>query len=315
MAAAFIASITVSAITAKLTSYLGSIVIVGLSSVLLAIFNALYERFFKASKKAAAKAILHVPHSDALPDTIAEKLHDAADDTGVIGVPDDGSGNGDGPDSGTEDDSTEIITDDTVGDGIEGAEASSGGMSDDGDDDQQGSLWESIWHGITHPNHVTKVIAAMAIMAIMTSLISWGVATFVEKPDVTNVTVRESKVEKLSDSEKNAIKQAAAAEVSNQIRQAQKSADAANGTAGSLNDRVSALESRLKTMQESVDSLSRNTGSNQQESSDISAMRQQISQMRQEIDQLKSQNANTPSPSPSSSQNRSESGTMGSSGN
>lgn len=302
MAAAFIASITVSAITAKLTSYLGSIVIVGLSSVLLAIFNALYERFFKASKKAAAKAILHVPHSDALPETIAEKLHDAADDTGVI--PGQDGENPGGSDSDEEaDDDAEPASD-----------------ADDADDDDQNdgnggrSLRESIWHGITHPNHVTKIIAAIAVMAIMTSLISWGVAAFVEKPDVTNVTVKESKVEKLSDSEKNAIKQAAAAEVSNQIRQAQKSADAANGTAGSLNDRVSALETRLKAMQETVDSLSRNTGSNQQESSDISAMKQQISQMRQEIDQLKSQGSSTSSPSPSS-QNRSEPGTMGGNGN
>lgn len=299
MAAAFIASITVSAITAKLTSYLGSIVIVGLSSVLLAVFNALYERFFKASKKAAAKAILHVPHSDALPETIAEKLHDAADDTGVIPGQDDENPGGSDSDEEADDD----------------AEPASDADNDDQNDDNGGrSLWESIWHGITHPNHVTKIIAAIAVMAIMTSLISWGVAAFVEKPDVTNVTVKESKVEKLSDSEKNAIKQAAAAEVSNQIRQAQKSADAANGTAGSLNDRVSALETRLKTMQETVDSLSRNTGSNQQESSDISAMKQQISQMRQEIDQLKSQGSSTSSPSPSS-QNRSEPGTMGGNGN
>lgn len=302
MAAAFIASITVSAITAKLTSYLGSIVIVGLSSVLLAVFNALYERFFKASKKAAAKAILHVPHSDALPETIAEKLHDAADDTGVIPGQD-----GENP--------GESNSDEEADDDAEPASDADDADDDDQNDDNGGkSLRESIWHGITHPNHVTKIIAAIAVMAIMTSLISWGVAAFVEKPDVTNVTVKESKVEKLSDSEKNAIKQAAAAEVSNQIRQAQKSADAANGTAGSLNDRVSALETRLKTMQETVDSLSRNTGSNQQESSDISAMRQQISQMRQEIDQLKSQGSSTSSPSPSS-QNRSEPGTMGGNSN
>lgn len=303
MAAAFIASITVSAITAKLTSYLGSIVIVGLSSVLLAVFNALYERFFKASKKAAAKAILHVPHSDALPETIAEKLHDAADDTGVIPEQDGETPGGDVAEEEAGDDDADSESD------VDDAD------NDDQNDDNGGrSLWESIWHGITHPNHVTKIISAIAVMAIMTSLISWGVAAFVEKPDVTNVTVKESKVEKLSDSEKNAIKQAAAAEVSNQIRQAQKSADAANGTAGSLNDRVSALETRLKTMQETVDSLSRSTGSNQQESSDISAMKQQISQMRQEIDQLKSQGSSTSSPSPSS-QNRSEPGTMGGNGN
>ena len=303
MAAAFIASITVSAITAKLTSYLGSIVIVGLSSVLLAVFNALYERFFKASKKAAAKAILHVPHSEALPETIAEKLHDAADDTGVIPEQD-----GEKP---SEDDGENAVDEDT-----EPEDDASGADDDDQNDGNGGrSLWDSIWHGITNPNHVTKIIAAVAIMAIMTSLISWGVAAFVEKPDVTNVTVKESKVEKLSDSEKNAIKQAAAAEVSNQIRQAQKSADAANGTAGSLNDRVSALESKLKTMQDSVDSLSRNPSQNQQESSDISAMKQQISQMRQEIDQLKTQNQELSSPSPSQSNRSGSGGTMGNSSN
>lgn len=303
MAAAFIASITVSAITAKLTSYLGSIVIVGLSSVLLAVFNALYERFFKASKKAAAKAILHVPHSEALPETIAEKLHDAADDTGVIPEQD-----GEKP---SEDDGENAVDEDTE------PEDDASGADDDSQNDGNGgrSLWDSIWHGITNPNHVTKIIAAVAIMAIMTSLISWGVAAFVEKPDVTNVTVKESKVEKLSDSEKNAIKQAAAAEVSNQIRQAQKSADAANGTAGSLNDRVSALESKLKTMQDSVDSLSRNPSQNQQESSDISAMEQQISQMRQEIDQLKTQNQELSSPSPSQSNRSGSGGTMGNSSN
>ena len=132
MAAAFIASITVSAITAKLTSYLGSIVIVGLSSVLLAVFNALYERFFKASKKAAAKAILHVPHSEALPETIAEKLHDAADDTGVIPEQD-----GEKP---IEDDGENAVGEDT------GPEDDAAGDADDDQNDGNGgrSLWDSI---------------------------------------------------------------------------------------------------------------------------------------------------------------------------
>lgn len=309
----FIASVTVSVITTKLTSYLGSIIIVGLSSVLLAVFNALYERFFKASRKAAAKAILNMPHNDALPDKVAGHLQEIViedTETTLTGIPpvidpetapakagdaepepDDQAGHEDADDTPSADD--------------DGDDTDDGATTDDGEAGRWRvrNLFESM-------GPVMKTIIVILLFALTTSLISWGVATVVEKPDVTNVTVKESKVEKLSQEEKDAIKSAAAAEVSNQIKQAQNSADAANGSTSDLNKRVASLEKQTAEMQNTIDSIQRQ-GSGQQSAptSDINTLKQQLAQMQEELNALKTQQ---PSPSPS---NRYGSGGTMSNGN
>lgn len=292
----FIASVTVSVITTKLTSYLGSIIIVGLSSVLLAVFNALYERFFKASRKAAAKAILNMPHNDVLPDKVAGHLQEIViEDTETIPpvINQDTAPAGDAESSpadhaGHEDaDSTPSVDEDGDND-----DANDGTMTDG-----EGS---GHWHVralVESMSPVVKTIIIILLFALTTSLISWGVATVVEKPDVTNVTVKESKVEKLSQEEKDAIKSAAAAEVSNQIKQAQNSADAANGSTSDLNKRMSSLEKRISEMQNTIDSIQKQESGQQPATSDINALKQQLAQMQEELNALKNQQ---PSPSPSS---------------
>ena len=72
--ASAVASITVSLITTKLTSYMGSVIIVGVSSILIAVFAEFYSRILSKSRKMAARATSHVPYNRILPDRMSTAL-------------------------------------------------------------------------------------------------------------------------------------------------------------------------------------------------------------------------------------------------
>ena len=276
--ASAVASITVSLITTKLTSYMGSVIIVGVSSILIAVFAEFYSRILSKSRKIAARATAHVPYNRILPDRMSTAL-----DKGLKHAMEDTT------------DSIPPITDDTE-------------QVDEEDDDVQDNA-----HGFMGRfSSVTRYAIMFSIIALMTSGISWGVATFVEKPDVTNVTVQ--KVEKLSDAEKNAIKKAAADEVSAQIEKAQEQADDASSSTYTLGNRISSLETQVKSLQSSLDSLKKSVSSSQSSASTndmerdekISSLQSSIKTMESEIESLQTevkalQSADSDSSSTSSS--------------
>lgn len=289
MLAGSLAAISASLITAKLTSYVGSVLIVGISSVLLTVLAKVYEHLIRKSKKIAAKATYHLPYGKILPDAVSDNIssrlihamHD--DDTTDIDI------------------NIETVKDKSVDDhhepidGEDDADDTAIIAKDEHEDDSKSG---KIKRALLPTTPLTKAVALFCAMAVLTTGISWGVTTIFDKPDVTNVTVKEQKVQQLSSAEKDAIKKAAAEEVANQIEEAQNDADTANSTNSSLSKKISSLESTVSSLQSQITSLktassppSSDTASEDKSieeiNSKISTINNQITDLKNQINTLK----------------------------
>ena len=138
---------------------------------------------------------------------------------------------------------------------------------------------------------ITKTALFFLIVALITSGMSWATTTYVKKPDVTNVTVQE--VQKLSDDEKNAIKQQVKAEVSSQINAAQSEADKANDSATGIQQQIDAMQKRLNALEStesSDDSDTETTNAGMPDySNEINDMKTQITSLQNQLDSMKTQ--------------------------
>lgn len=286
-----LAAISASLITARLTSYVGSVLIVGISSVLLTVLAKVYEHLIRKSKKIAAKATYHLPYDKILPDAVSDHIsshlihamHD--DDTTDIDI------------------NVETVKEKSVDEHHEPIDEEDNAddtaiIAKDEDDSQGGKIKRALL-----PNTpLTKAVALFCAMAVLTTGISWGVTTIFDRPDVTNVTVKEQKVQQLSPAEKDAIKKAAAEEVANQIENAQHDADTANSTNSSLSRKIVSLESTVSSLQSQITSLktASSTASSSPPSdtatkdtsieeinSKISAINNQITDLKNQINTLK----------------------------
>ena len=91
------AAITASIITTKLAGYLNSFIIVGCSSVMIAIFSEVYSRTLKKMRKVSAKVVYALPYEKVLPVSAASSLDRSLerameDTTTMAAISSDGSG-------------------------------------------------------------------------------------------------------------------------------------------------------------------------------------------------------------------------------
>lgn len=344
LAAAF-AAVTASLITTRLTSYVGSVLIVGISSMLIAILSEVYTRVIKGTKRTAAKITYNaVPYEKILPDSISDridaKLLDAMTTTTTLEPVK--------PDNASETHLNGVLTDETVKqeqviaseiktaenpvktissdaglarlvkshetigniidtpDGTDANSHSSDMHAGEKDDSESHLTDETDMHIhkgksiITRFREwiinlalspITKTALFFLVVALITSGMSWATATYVKKPDVTNVTVQE--VQKLSDDEKNAIKQQVKAEVSSQINAAQSEADKANDSATGIQQQINAMQKRLNALEStesSVDSGTETTNAGTPDySTEINDMKTQITSLQNQLDSMKTQ--------------------------
>lgn len=344
LAAAF-AAVTASLITTRLTSYVGSVLIVGISSMLIAILSEVYTRVIKGTKRTAAKITYNaVPYEKILPDSISDridaKLLDAMTTTTTLEPVK--------PDDASETHLNGVLTDETVKqeqviaseiktaenpvktissdaglarlvkshetigniiDTPDGTDANShssdmhAGKKDDSESHSTDETDVHIHKGksiITRFREwiinlalspITKTALFFLVVALITSGMSWATATYVKKPDVTNVTVQE--VQKLSDDEKNAIKQQVKAEVSSQINVAQSEADKANDSATGIQQQIDAMQKRLNALEStesSDDSGTETTNAGTPDySTEINDMKTQITSLQNQLDSMKTQ--------------------------
>lgn len=327
LAAAF-AAITASVITAKLTSYFGSIMIVGVTSILIAIFSEIYTRVIKKTKKISAKVVSVMPYDKILPDSISDridrKLLDVIDTTTstiplvtvkdfektvVIQQPD----NGTRCQNGTLDVTTSIMkyhddnssyneslaklvngndnnmakftnVDDNVSKSHDSGSITSKiptvqetliitpSNNDAGAEKKLGEE-ESKWNRIVRKinsiirnlsdmwdklmlNTITKGILLFFAIALTATVVSWASSSIFTPP--MSVTVKEQKVQKLSDNEKQIIKEQIKNEVNNQILKAQSDASNANVNAGEIKKKLESLEKSLSNMKDEIDKLKSN---------------------------------------------------------
>lgn len=341
LAAAF-AAVTASLITTRLTSYVGSVLIVGISSMLIAILSEVYTRVIKGTKRTAAKITYNaVPYEKILPDSISDRIdaklldamtttttlepvkQDNASETHLNGVLTDETVKQEQvivSEIKTAENPVKTISSDaglarlvksheTIGNIIDtpdGTDANShlsdmhAGAKDDSESHSTDETDVHIHKGksiITRFREwiinlalspITKTALFFLVVALITSGMSWATATYVKKPDVTNVTVQE--VQKLSDDEKNAIKQQVKAEVSSQINAAQSEADKANDSATGIQQQIDAMQKRLNALESSVDSGTETTNAGTPDySTEINDMKTQITSLQNQLDSMKTQ--------------------------
>ena len=400
LAAAF-AAITASLITTRLTSYIGSVLIVGITSILIAVFSEFYTRVIKKTKRFGAKIAYNaVPYDKVLPTSIAERIdeklidvmsttttmpsitpldspHSASHDEPDILYQSDKNGSqkadsvvskvhieqipianddlaqlvksmndaspvkliepvltdgstivskNDSNDSASKNDSSASSSSNDVDIEQERSEETISETIDDDvvntdDNDKSGILSRlKSFFNFHIESNITKGVLLFLAIAMITSAMSWAITTYVDKPSVTNVTnVTEQRVQRLSDDEKNEIKQQVKSEVSSQIAQAQNDASNASNSAEDISKQIESIESRLTTLESeqkqqsssdntqsspSNQSNPNNTNSNNStvSSADINNLKNQIASLKSQlamlqnrVNQLESNQSNTQS--------------------
>lgn len=377
LAAAF-AAITASLITTRLTSYIGSVLIVGITSILIAVFSEFYTRVIKKTKRFGAKIAYNaVPYDKVLPTSIAERIdeklinvmsttttmpsitpldspqnasHDEpdtlyqSDENGsqkadsvvskvhIAQIPianddlaqlvksmneastvktiepvlTDGStivSKNDSNDSSSSNDVDieQERSEETISETIDNDDNVS--VNDSSDDNDKSGILSRLksFFNFHIESNITKGVLLFLAIAMITSAMSWAITTYVDKPSVTNVTnVTEQRVQRLSDDEKNEIKQQVKSEVSSQIAQAQNDASNASNSAEDISKQIESIESRLTTLeseqkqQSSSNDSTQSSPSNQSNSNNINSNNPtvssaDISNLKNQIASLKSQ--------------------------
>lgn len=408
--AAACAAITASLITTRLTSYVGSVMIVGVSSMLIAIFSEFYSRVLKKTKRVSAKIAYNaIPYEKILPnrmsDKIDEKLVEAMqttvamqaitaeinknavltadnsksnklyqDDTKIVpgGISEPNStmftdyGSSrlaklvqntpdkeeidtayierfneeekrnynfladelKAPDASSDSNDNETMPLNANNDSMIAVkpsmsnhnmknqptkrEASDAENNTNTDNNENKGIIARTKRFINNLSltPLTKGVMLFLAIAMITSAMSYLITTYVDKPNVTNVTVQETKVQQLSDEEKNAIKQQVKSEVSNQIANAQKDADNAENNISNMNKQITDMQKQLTDLQNTVSKMNDSATDNSpddsnsdENSSEITSLKQQIESLQSEIASIQNEITSLKSQSNSQSSN------------
>lgn len=304
------AAITASIITTKLAGYMNSLLIVGCSSILIAILSETYSRILKKTKKLSARTIYAIPYEKVLPDSISNSidssLKKAMEDTTTID-----------PIKDVDQSSAKIDVTDTGDDQTEGKNTvestvlepvKTAGIVSDQDDDEIPPLSAMIanygiirgfckWLSLQVQSFstLTKFMMVVLLVTLLSSTVNWAMVKAVDQPNITNVTqqVTKKEVQSIPDSEKKAIQQAAVADSQQQINTLSKQLN-------SLSRRIDALEKNNNNDDNAVNSNdNKSPSSSPSTPSSQSAISQQptiqknydsqINSLQSEIDSLKTE--------------------------
>lgn len=290
------AAITASIITTKLTGYLNSFLIVGCSSVMIAIFSEVYSRTLKKMRKVSAKVVYELPYEKVLPVSAASSLdrslERAMEDTttmAAISSDDAGPASTAGVSAGK--------------DGSYGADSArkTSAKQDGSDVSEPASLRELqaekgavrgllcwIAAEVQSFSWLTKAMIVVLGVTLLSTGVNWVMVKAMEQPSVTNVTqqITKEEVRQLPESEKRAIEQAA-------VDAAQQKADELSKKIDSVSASVAALDSRLGKLENASPGSSKQTDSDTQQPQDaasqpdVDALKQQVAALQSELDSLK----------------------------
>lgn len=259
------AAVVASLVTTKLTGYVNSILIVGLSSIIIGISSEFFKRIFHKTGKISAKMALVVPYDKVLPGDMGQKINDqletyAADTETIPPI-------------------VEESTDDTVEMPVQEP------VTSNHEDDKPGKTGFIGWldDKISNLSSLTKMACVFLIMAIMVIGSVWAVTTFMEAPSVTNVTtnkITERKVEKMSDQDRQQLER----DLTSTNR---KSID-------DLNAKISAQQSTIDDLNKKMNSLEAANGnaspspsqSNRDLQNEVTALQSQVSELKSQLQAL-----------------------------
>lgn len=289
------AAITASVITTKLAGYLNSFLIVGCSSMIIAVLSEVYSRTLKKMRKVSAKVMYGLPYDKVLPaaavSSIDRSLEHAMEDTATIEAV-----------SSAEDDAggsprVDELADASSERAVEGQQ--------DGERDgvtplrelqaKKGTvrgLLEWAIEEVRSFSWLTKAMIMIFGAALLSTGVNWMMVQAMEQPNVTNVTqqITKEEVQQLPDSEKQAIKQAAVDAAQQNADSLGKKIDSISGSLAALTDRVSKLEAS-KTAGDEQDAAQTGSGDAADASSvsqaDLDSLKTQIAELQSELASLK----------------------------
>ena len=307
------AAITASIITTRLAGAVNGLLIVGVSSVVIAVLNEIYRRLFAKMKKISAQAVVSMPLDKILPDKMARKVNDdlqsVLQDTSTLPViqeikTTDVEGGSNGSHSIEADMTRSKVNAEDVKSAYEST--SSSGVNGDlsaitGDDDEifiprlrdlvhgDGLLKGTRkWLGIEWQSWswITKSMVIVLSFTLLSAGVSVAMSSIMERPEINVTNVTKHDVKDLSDAEKNAIKDAAIQAVQDQL-------DGISSKQSELDNRISSLESMSGKTPSSNENDTQSpspsaSGSDPADhKSDVEVLKKTVADLQTEVDALK----------------------------
>lgn len=280
------AAITASIITTRLAGTVNGLLIVGVSSVVVAVLNEVYRKVLSKMKKLGAKAVVSMPLDKMLPDTFAVKvnndLQSVLEDTDTIPVISDVHGHDDrkNHEPGTP---NEIEVIDDSGDGTE--------LKQDGHlrsivHDMGVLKGLRVWCGLQWRSWswLTKSMIVVLGVVLLSAGVSLTMSRVFDQPEINVTNVTRHDVKDLSDAEKEAIKNAAVRAVSDRL---QELSDAQSDIGRRISDVETKLGMYSNTGQPSPSpspsSSSTNPSTNKE---DVKQMQQDITALHESVNAL-----------------------------
>lgn len=276
------ASAIAATVTSKLTGYVNSILIVGISSIIVGISSEVLTRFLRKTGKISAKVALNIPYDRMLPGDVGKRINEHlesyAEDTEQIPA----------VGSDTADDDTRRIEPITATDTMTLAEPDTQEIplsSLKEDEKESGSKGKGAIKWIKDRfqslSPFTKYLFLFVLLAFMMTGVSWGVTTLKEAPNVTNVTtnrITEQKVERLSNADRAQIEKDIEAANKSNTSGLESKLNAQQSTIDELSNRISALE---------ASSSRSDSGGSAQDANRIAQLESQVESLRQQVQQEK----------------------------
>lgn len=307
------AAITASIITTRLAGAVNGLLIVGVSSVVIAVLNEIYRRLFAKMKKISAQAVVSMPLDKILPDKMARKVNDdlqsVLQDTSALPVIQEikttDAESGSNESHSIEADMTRSkVNAEDVKSAYEST--SSSGVNGDlsaitGDDDEifiprlrdlvhgDGLLKGTRkWLGIEWQSWswITKSMVIILSFTLLSAGVSVAMSSIMERPEINVTNVTKHDVKDLSDAEKNAIKDAAIQAVQDQL-------DGISSKQSELDNRISSLESMSGKTPSSNENDTQSpspsaSGSDPADhKSDVEVLKKTVADLQTEVDVLK----------------------------
>lgn len=301
------AAITASIITTKLAGYMNSLLIVGCSSILIAILSETYSRILKKTKKLSARTIYAIPYEKVLPDSLSSSLDSslkkAMEDTNTLDpIQDVDQPSAKTDESGTGDDQTvaKKTAESTI---LEPVKTTVDELEQD--DDEIPSLsamkanygpirgffkWLSLQ--VQSFSTLTKFMMVVLLVTLLSSTVNWAMVKAVDQPNVTNVTqqVTKEEVQSIPESEKKAIQQAAVEASQQQINALSKQLDLLSGRIDALEKNDSSdADKNDDPSPSSTPSAQSSPSATKQQSTTQKDYDSQINDLQSEIDSLKTE--------------------------
>ena len=307
------AAITASIITTRLAGAVNGLLIVGVSSVVIAVLNEIYRRLFAKMKKISAQAVVSMPLDKILPDKMARKVNDdlqsVLQDTSALPViqeikTTDAESGSNGSHSIEADMTRSKVNAEDVKSAYEST--SSNGVNGDlsaitGDDDEifiprlrdlihgDGLLKGTRkWLGIEWQSWswITKSMVIVLSFTLLSAGVSVAMSSIMERPEINVTNVTKHDVKDLSDAEKNAIKDAAIQAVQDQL-------NGISSKQSELDNRISSLESMSGKTPSSNENDTQSpspsaSGSDPADhKSDVEVLKKTVADLQTEVDALK----------------------------